>query len=73
MKVLIGLAALVCLAYFVIWLFLRDARSLRRQRALLRQKCPECGYDLRAHFDAGLDRCPECGTHLESLQRGEWR
>lgn len=49
-------AALVIAA----WFLFRIHRDLRR--AITRNECPQCGYDLRS----SADRCPECGVNRAS-------
>ena len=51
-------AALLPVARLVVTRF----RSRRRSRRLLCNRCPACGYDLRAT----PGRCPECGTAVRS-------
>lgn len=40
------------------WAVLRLLARVRRRRRRSADRCPTCGYDLRA----SPDRCPECGT-----------
>ena len=51
----------------VVW-FVRRRRARRARRAAAMNRCPTCGYDLRA---SGA-RCPECGTlRREEPKRAE--
>jgi len=47
-----------CLAVLPAWWLAKLARARRRKRRERENRCPFCGYDLRAT----PGRCPECGT-----------
>ena len=51
----------------------QDLIDLRRHRAMIRRRCPGCGYDLRIQFENHSVHCPECGEAIRDLKRGQWR
>lgn len=54
----VALALLIALSPDLLAFF----RHLRGQRRLMANRCPVCGYDVRA----SPDRCPECGTPIRA-------
>ncbi|HVS69754.1 MAG TPA: hypothetical protein VHQ47_00695 [Phycisphaerae bacterium] len=57
-------------AWFMLTLFsilpaLSLLARLRRNHARHQNRCPTCGYDLRAHTPG--QRCPECGSQITSV------